>query len=130
MGVNLKVPQQEPTPLTPGANSPQQSAFMKIQNMNTTQAAVNSAANGGKRRKKGKKGKRVGGGNGTIQIPPTSTASYNVNGIVKNSVSSDLTSQSNAEYDSLAYKKGGSKKRKTRRKTRRRIHKKTRRHRR
>ena len=114
MGVNLNIPQQQQTPLAAGANSPQDSAIKNTTNMNAKQAALNSI--GGKRIKRG--------GANNIEIPPTSTASYNVNGGVKNAVSTNLVSQANAEYDKNAYKMGGRRKSK-RRRTRRRTNKKT-----
>lgn len=118
MGVQLNIPQQQHTPLTPGANSPQQSAAMKIDNMNKTQAEVN---------KIGGKIKKNGGGN--IEIPPTSTASYNANGTVASSMTNNLTAQANSEYDKGAFVKGGSKKRRTIHKTKKRSKHRKRRHR-
>jgi len=113
--IKLNVPQQTHTPLETGANSPQQSAIMKIDNMNQKQAGLNNAV-GGKRKKKG--------GAPDIQVPPTNTSSYNVNGAVKATLTSNLTSQANAEYDNGAYKGGKTKRRRTKRRS-----KKTRRHR-
>jgi len=118
MNPAIKIPQQQLTPLTPGANSPQQSSFMSVQNMNQTQTALNNAAQGGKKKKKG---------GGIIEISPTSTASYNVNGIVKQTATGDITSQVNSVGDKGAFVKGGSKKRKSRRKQRRKQSRKQRR---
>ena len=119
MAVDIKIPEQQQSTLTPGSNSPQQSALMKMNNMNQTQTALNNAAQGGKRRKKG-------GGN--INIQPTSTASYNVNGVVKQTATGDIKSQVNSEYDKGAFVKGGSKRRKSnRRQKRSRNYKRTRR---
>jgi hypothetical protein len=112
MPVALDIPKQTQTPLESGANSPQQSALMKIDNMNQKQAAMNSL--GGKRIKRG--GKRIKRGGGTIEIPPTNTSSYNLNNDVKNVMTSNIKSQVNAEYDNGAFKGGKTKRRRTRRK--------------
>jgi hypothetical protein len=117
MTVELKIPQQQNTPLTPGASSPQQSALMKIENMNKEQTAINKI--GGKKYKYKK-------GGGSIEIPPTSTSSYDVNHIVKDVVSNDLRAQANGEFDKGAFKKGGSKKYRKNKKTKRKSKKKTR----
>jgi hypothetical protein len=122
MGVDIKILEQSHTPLTPGSTSPQQSAAMKIQNMNQTQASVNKI--GGIRRKKYSRRKKRGGN--TIAVPPTSTSTMNVNGLLAKVATSDVNSQSNSEFDKGAYK-GGSKKKRTRRRSK---NKKTRRHRR
>jgi hypothetical protein len=103
MAVDYIIPQQTHQPLLAGANSPQQSAFMKLDNMNQKQAAMNNI--GGKRKKMGGKRKKMGGAN--IEVPPTNSSSYNVNANVKQALSSNITSQSNSEYDSYAFKKGG-----------------------
>lgn len=105
MPVEIEIPQQTQTPLETGANSPQQSALMKIENMNQKQAAMNSL--GGKRKKRG---------GGTFEIAPTSNASYDANGSVKDVMTSNIKSQVNAEYDKAAFKGGKSKRRRTRRK--------------
>jgi hypothetical protein len=118
MTVELKIPQQQNAPLTPGASTPQQSALMKIENMNKEQTAINKI--GGKKYKKYKKG------GGSIAIPPTSTSSYDVNHIVKDVVSNDLRAQANGEFDNGAFKKGGSKKYRKNKKTKRKSIKKTR----
>ena len=130
MVVKFDIPKQDPIPLTPGANSPQQSAYMANNNMQQSQTALNNAVSGGKKtRSFNTKSKfySLGGNTGTIPIQPTSTASYNVNGIVKTTAGSSINSQSNAEFDKLAFK-GGSKKIRTkkRRTNRRRTHKKCR----
>ena len=106
--VKLNVPQQTPAPLVPGAGSPQESAVMKVSNMNAEQTALNNAV-GGKIKKRG--------GAATIEVPPTASSSYNVNAQVKAAVSSDLNSQANAQYDNKAFTKGGSKRRRTRRRS-------------
>lgn len=116
MVVKFDIPQQQKAPLTPGANTPQQSAAMKIDNMNKMQSAVNKV--GGKYRKY-KKG-------GAIEVQPTSTSSYNVNGIVKDVVSNDVKAQANGEYDKGAFNKGGSKKYRKNKKTKRRSKKRIR----
>jgi hypothetical protein len=118
MAVDIKIPEQQQYTLTPGSTSPQQSALMKMNNMNQTQTALNNAAQGGKRRKKG-------GGN--IEIQPTSTASYNVNGVLKQTATGDITSQVNSVGDKGAFVTGGSKRRKSkRRQTRNSRYKRTR----
>ena len=106
---DIKIPVQQQTPLIPGSTSPQQSAFMKMNNMNQTQTALNNAVQGGKRKK--------GGGN--FEIQPTSTASYNVNGVLAKTATGDITSQVNSQYDKGAFVKGGSKRRKSRRRQKR-----------
>jgi len=125
MDTKLIIPQQQHTPLITGASSPQQSAVMKINNMNEMQSALNKI---GGRYKKYKKYK--GGVGGTIEIPPTSITSYNVNGLVGTSVGANLIGQANSEFDKGAFIKGGSKRRRTIHKTKRRSTKsKKRRHR-
>jgi len=120
MPVKLDIPQQTHTPLQPGANSPQQSAVMKIDNMNQTQAAMNRL--GGKRKKRG---------GGTIEIPPTNESSFNANGTVRDNMTRNIISQVNGEYDSGAFKGGKSKRRRTRRKNNKKTkHTRRRRHRR
>jgi hypothetical protein len=117
MVVKYDIPQQQKAPLTPGSSTPQQSAAMKIENMNKEQSAINKI--GGKKYKKYTKG-------GAIEIPPTSTSSYNVNGIVKDVVSNDVKAQANGEYDKGAFSKGGSRRNRKNKKTKRRSKKRTR----
>jgi hypothetical protein len=121
MGVQLNIPQQQHIPLTPGANSPQQSAAMKIDNMNKTQSAINKI--GGRY----KIYKTFGGAN--IEIPPTSTASYNSNNIVKGAVTNSLNTQANSEFDKGAFKAGSKRHRKIHKTKRRNSKSKKRRHR-
>ena len=109
MNQAIKIPEQQPYHLTRGSTTPQESALMKMNNMNQTQAALNNAVQGGKRKK--------GGGN--YEIQPTSTASYNVNGVVKQTATDTITSQINSQYDKGAFVKGGSKRRKSRRRQKR-----------
>lgn len=120
MVVQFNIPQQQKAPLTPGASTPQASAAMKIDNMNKEQAAVNKIG--------GKKYKNFNKGGGTIAIPPTSTSSYNVNGIVKEVVTNDVKAQANGEYDKGAFSKGGSRRYRNRKskKTKRRSKKRSR----
>jgi hypothetical protein len=117
MVVKFEIPQQQKSPLTPGTSNPQQSAAMKIENMNKEQSAINKV--GGKKYKKYKRG-------GAIEVPPTSTSSYNVNSIVKDVVSNDVKSQANSEYDKGAFSKGGSKRYRKNKKTKRRSKKRVR----
>ena len=114
MNQAIKIPEQQPYHLTRGSTTPQESALMKMNNMNQTQAALNNAVQGGKRKK--------GGGNdvtGAVHVQPTSTASYNVNGVVKQTATDTITSQINSQYDKGAFVKGGSKRRKSRRRQKR-----------
>jgi hypothetical protein len=109
MGVDIKVPQQELQPLTPGSSNPQQSAAMRISNMNNTQAEIGRI--GGKNKKRG---------GGYIEVQPTSTATMNLNPLLAKVAGNNVNAQANSEFDNAAFKKGGSKRRrKTRRNTRR-----------
>ena len=124
MPVNFKVPEQQQAPLQPGATSPQQSAYMKVSDMNNTQTAVNKI--GGIRRRK------IRRGGGTIAIQPTNTTTINVNPLLANVATSNVRAQAAGEFDNKASVKGGSKRRRTRRRTKKsrgRRHKKTRRYR-
>jgi hypothetical protein len=124
MSFTPKVPVQQPIPLLTGANSPNQSAIMKMNNMNNTQAGLNKAAQGGKR-------KKIGGNGKMLEIQPTSTANMNLNPLLKNVATSDINAQVYGQYDKGAFKMGGSKRRRrTNKRTKRRRHKKTRRNRR
>ena len=119
MGVEIKVPQQQLTPLLPGSSNPQQSAAMSITNMNKTQSEISRI--GGKNKKKG---------GGYLQVQPTSTSTMNLNPLLAKIATNDVNSQANSEFDNAAFKKGGSKKRRktrrtTRRSSRRRKYKKT-----
>jgi hypothetical protein len=116
MVVKFNIPEQQKAPLTPGASTPQESAAMKIDNMNKIQAQVNKVGGKYKKYKKG----------GAIEVQPTSTSSYNVNGIVKDVVSNDVKAQANGEYDKGAFSKGGSKRYRKNKKTKRRSKKRTR----
>jgi len=125
MVVNVKVPEQQLTPLTPGSSNPQQSAAMKISNMNEQQVAVSKIGGIGKKRRG--IGKKRGGA--SIEVQPTNTSSMNVNGLVAKVATNDVNSQANAEFDKGAFKGGRTRRRTKRRikKTRVRRHKKTRR---
>jgi len=121
MGVDIKVPQQQLPPLTPGSTNPQQSAAMRITNMNNTQTEISRI--GGKNKKKG---------GSYLQVQPTSTSTMNLNPLLAKIATNDVNSQSNSEFDKAAFKGGSKRRRKTRRstrrKTRRRKYKKTHRH--
>ena len=120
MGVDIVVPVESQNPLVNGASNPQQSAFLKIQNMNNVQAQVNKTG-GVKKKRGGVKKKRGGGGNigGNIEVKPTSTATMNVNGILKNAATGSINAQVNSEFDKGAFKGGSKTRRKSRRKSRR-----------
>jgi len=123
MPVNFVVPEQQHAPLMPGANSQQESAYLKVSNMNNTQSAVNKI--GGIRRRKIRRG-------GTIAIQPTNSSTMNVNPLLAKVAESNVRAQAAGEFDNKASVKGGSKRRRTRRRTKKsrgRRHKKTRRYR-
>ena len=130
MGVDFVVPEQQHAPLMPGASSPQQSAYLKVTNMNNTQSAVNKI--GGIRRRKIRRG-----GGGTIAIQRTDNSTIDVNPLLAKVAESNVRAQAAGEFDNKASVKGGSKRRESkRRRTRRRTkksrgrrHKKTRRYR-
>jgi len=125
MPVNFLVPEPQRAPLMAGATSPQESAYLKVSNMNNTQSAVNKI--GGIRRRKIRRG-----GGGTIAIQRTDTTIMDVNPLLAKVAESNVRAQAAGEFDNKASVKGGSKRRRTRRRTKKsrgRRHKKTRRYR-
>jgi hypothetical protein len=116
MGVDIKVPQQELPPLTPGSSNPQQSAAMRITNMNNTQTEISRIG-----------GKNIKKGGSYLEVQPTSTSTMNLNPLLAKIATNDVNSQSNSEFDKAAFKGGSKRHRKTRRSTRRSTRRKTRR---